>query len=222
SENFESEDAFVSQSKQFSGQHSFRVMADPHNSSNHVGRFELRDSDPEVKRGVRTEVGFRAVEKEAWYAFSVYFPEYGFDRDSVPEIIAQWHQPNGGSPPNSVQVQDDEIYLRSIHSAVADGATYTKYPICKVQRGIWQRLVFHLVHSSSNDGLIEIWLNGAKIYKLTGSNIREDYDLPYFKVGIYKWPWKNGAKTLTSRRVLFFDDIVIANKGATVEVLDLQ
>src|SRR5690554_6194292 len=218
-ENFEEEAPFFSQSRQFADLHSFNVVADPDLGPNKVGRFELRDSDPQVKRGTRAEVGFRTVEKELWYAYSIYFPVEGYESDNTPEIISQWHQLRGGSPPNAIQVENDEIYLRSIckgNGSGIDDHLFTNYTLGKVERGKWQRFVFHLIHSPGDDGLIEIWLNGENIYNLNGPNMRKEFGLPYFKMGIYKWRWNDDSKTLTNRRILLFDDIIIGNKEASL------
>lgn len=221
-ESFEEGEPFFDQSKQFAGPHSFNVVTDPIINNNKVGRFELRDSDPQVKKSIRAEVGFRTVQKEAWYAYSIYFPTSGYEKDNMPEIISQWHQPKGGSPPNAIQVENNEIYFRSINrSDTRDNSNkvYTNYPIGSVQRGKWQKYTFHFIHSPDDDGLIEIWLNEEKVLTLTGQNMRKGFDLPYFKIGIYKWRWNNGEKTQTNQRVLFFDNIAIGNKWASFDDL---
>lgn len=222
-ETFEEGKPFPKQSTQFADSHSFDVVVDPDDpdsSSNHVGRFELRFTDPPVKRSIRAEVGFRTVQKEAWYAYSVYFPTKDYESDNTPEIISQWHQPNGGSPPNAVQIHNDQIFFRTINRSDARGNNnqlYTGYPLGKVVRGEWQQYIFHFIHSPDSDGLIEIWHNGEKVQTIKGPNMRKDFDLPYFKFGIYKWRWSNGEKTRTDLRVLFFDNVIIGNKSASLD-----
>lgn len=218
-ESFEEGRPFFEQSMQFAGQHSFNVVSDPVISNNKVGRFELRDSDPQVKGSIRAEVGFRAVQKEAWYAYSIYFPTGSYEKDDMPEIISQWHQPKGGSPPNAIQVESDEIYFRTINRSNRKekcNNVYVNFPIGQVERGKWKEFVFHFIHSPDDDGLIEIWFNGDKMHTLIGPNMQKDFDLPYFKIGIYKWRWDNDGKTQTNQRVLFFDNIVIGNGRASL------
>ena len=140
--------------------------------------------------------------------------------DDVPEIITQWHQSEGGSPPNAVEIVDDEIYLRSIHrSDTRDNSNkvYTNYPLGKVERGKWQKYVFHFIHSPYDDGLIEIWHNNKILHVIKGPNMRRDFDFPYFKFGIYKWRWDNGGKTATNIRVLYFDDVRIGDSNSSLE-----
>jgi len=213
---FEGSTAFSKQSLQFAGGHSFLIVNDPKNSSNKVGKFELRQNDVMVKSGKRAEISFRESFREAWYTYSVYFPTSGFAKDNYPEIITQWHQNGGGSPPNAVQIENDEIYFRSINRSDTDdnsNKVYTNYPLGKVERGKWHQLVFHIVHSPNNDGLIEIWQNNKKMHTIKGPNMRRNYALPGFKLGIYKWTW-NKQKTNTDKRVVYFENVKIGNEGA--------
>lgn len=210
--------AFAGQSLQFAGSHSFQVINDPQNSSNKVGKFELRYNDKLVKSGKRAEVGFRESLREGWYSYSVYFPTSGFSRDQYPEAISQWHQEGGGSPPNAVQIENDQIYFRSINrSDTKDNSNkvYTNYSLGNVERGKWIDFVFHIVYSPNSDGLIEIWKNKTKIHSIKGPNMRRGYPLPALKLGIYKWTWNN-KKTNTDRRIVYFDNVSVGNERASL------
>lgn len=210
--------SFQGQSLQFAGSHSFQVVNDPLNGSNKVGKFELRYTDKIVKSGKRAEIGFRESLREGWYAYSVFFPTSGFSKDSYPEAISQWHQEGGGSPPNALQVENDQIYLRSINrSDTKDNSNkvYANYNLGNVERGKWTDFVFHIVHSPNSDGLIEIWKNGSKMHTIKGPNMRQGYPLPTLKVGIYKWTWSR-QKTNTDRRIIYFDNVRIGNGEASL------
>lgn len=215
---FSGNSAFLGQSHQFAGSHSFQITKDPLSGSNKVGKFELRYNDKNVKGSKRAEVGFRELLREGWYSYSVYFPTSGFSRDQYPEIISQWHQEGGGSPPSMVQIQDDEIYFRAINrSDTRDNSNkvYTDYSLGKIQRGKWNEFVFHIVHSPNSDGLIEIWHNKSKVHTIKGPNIRRGYPMPAFKVGIYKWTWSS-RKTNTDRRIVYFDNVRVGNERASL------
>jgi len=215
---FESGTAFSKQSHQFAGTHSFGIETDPQNKNNKVGKFELRQNDNIVKSSKRAEIGFRETLKEGWYAYSIFFPTTNYAKDSAPEILSQWHQSGGGSPPNALQVENDEIYFRSINRSDTDdnsNKVYSNYPLGKVQRGTWTHFVFHIVHSPNSDGLIEIWQNNKKVHTIKGPNMRRKYELPGFKLGIYKWTWAK-QKTNTDRRVVYFDDVKMSEAGASI------
>lgn len=211
--------AFDGQSLQFAGNHSFQVTNDPQNSGNKVGKFELRYNDKHVKSSKRAEVGLRANEREGWYSYSVFFPTSGYSKDQYPEIISQWHQEGGGSPPNAVQIENDEIYLRSIKRSDTNdnsNAAYNNYRLGKVERGKWNDFVFHIIHSPNSDGLIEIWHNKVKVHTIKGPTMRRNFSVPSLKIGIYKWTWTK-QKTNTDRRVVYFDNVKVGNKNASLE-----
>ena len=210
--------AFSGQSLQFAGSHSFQIVSDPQKSSNKVGKFELRYNDSDVKGSKRVEVGFRESLREGWYSYSIFFPTSGFARDEYPEIISQWHQEGGGSPPTMVQIENDNLYFRAINrSDTKDNSdkVYTNYNLGKIERGKWHEFVFHIVHSPNSDGLIEIWKNKSKIHTVKGPNIRRGYPLPSLKLGIYKWTWAK-QKTNTDRRIVYFDNVRVGNERASL------
>lgn len=208
--------------EQFPSSHSFRVINNPVDSGDKSGKFELRNTDRLSTRTTstpRAEILFPPqTHNERWYAFSVFFPSEGYAKDRAVEIISQWHQAGGGSPPNSIEVINDNIYLRSLNrNTTANGnSVYTNYPLGTVERGKWNEFVFHFVHASNQNGLIEIWQNGRKIHEIKGPNMRSGFPRPQLKVGIYKWVWSRGESTGTTRRVLYFDDIRIGNENTVL------
>jgi hypothetical protein len=84
----------------------------------------------------------------------------------------------------------------------------------------WHTIVVHFKISYTNNGLVEVWLNGVKRGKYVGvtsakyDNCNNILDPPYFKMGIYKWGWKTQA-SLTNRRTLFIDDLQIMSGAGT-------
>jgi hypothetical protein len=221
---FEESNPFSTVSSQFCCNHSRKVVLNPTNSNDKVGRFELRNTDrveTATTTSARAEILFPSQKnKERWYAVSVYFPTTGYSKDRVTEIIMQWHQ-SANSPPSAVEVKDDQIFLRSINrnSKLNSDEVYTNHPIATVQRGQWNEFIFHFIHSPYSDGLIEIWHNGKKLNPIKGPNIRSGLSLPRFKVGIYKWKWNNGRTSDTSKRILYVNNILIANENASLEDL---
>jgi hypothetical protein len=224
---FEEFNPFSLAYNQFCCNHSKSVIVNPLNSKDKVGRIELRDSDRVTTSEVtsaRAEILFPSQKnKERWYAVSIFFPEVGYSRDRESEIIMQWHQ-GKYSPPTSIRVQEDKIFLRAINrntTTVLD-KYYTNYPIGNVERGKWNEFIFHYIHSPYSDGLIEIWFNNQKLNSIKGPNIRSGQDLPRLKLGIYKTAWNNGKTTNTSKRVLFFNNILIGNEDSSLDDLRLS
>lgn len=207
---------------QFCCSYSGQVATNPLDSKDKVGRFELRNGDEvstSTKTSARAEILFpKQTYKERWYAVSIFFPLSGYSKDRVTEIIMQWHQ-GSNSPPNSIRVADDKIVFRSIKQNITSNSdsNYINYPIANVERGKWNEFIFHYIHSPYSDGLIEIWYNGKKLHTIKGTNMRSESSLPRLKVGVYKWKWDNGGTSDTSKRILFFDNLVIANENSTID-----
>nr|MBA3901905.1 heparin lyase I family protein [Bacteroidota bacterium] len=214
---FEENDPCQSLHTQFPSPSSFQIVNNPLDELDKVALFELRDSDrisTATTTSARAEILFpHQNHNERWYAFSVFFPTSGYEKDSFTEIISQWHQASAGSPPQAVEVINDEIVFKTI-----DGdSEYNSYPLAHIERGQWHEFVFHYIHSAEQRGLIEIWYNGKKVQQFLGANIKKGYELPRFKVGIYKWKWNNGGKTDTDLRRIYYNNVKMGNEFASFE-----
>jgi hypothetical protein len=63
-----------------------------------------------------------------------------------------------------------------------------------------------------------MWCDGVKIMNYVGPNmyrIGDDFDEPNMKFGIYKSTWNGSSTTMTSTRVLYYDDIKMGNRYST-------
>jgi hypothetical protein len=89
-----------------------------------------------------------------------------------------------------------------------------------VAKGKWINMVFHFDIGWDSNGYVEVWKDGAKLFKRSGK-LHEQYDncgkpwrTPFLKFGIYKWDWAAGRKaTQSNRRIITVDDVKIA-KGS--------
>ncbi|UCS92972.1 polysaccharide lyase [Echinicola marina] len=213
-ETFEGNSSLSIAHKQLFKDYSFSLVKAPVFKGQYAGRFELRDTDDMVANGTRAEVLFpEQVMMDRWYSFAVYFPEDFFQKDSYREIISQWHQGGAGSPPNSLQVRNDQLIFRSI----GNDNRYKDHILTNVPKDSWTQFVFHLVHSPNEEGIVRIWMNGEKVLQLEGRNMKSGYENPRWKVGLYKWAWNGHKTTDTQLRVLYFDNIRIGNENSTPE-----
>jgi hypothetical protein len=173
-------------------------------------RFELRDSDPEVQSGTRAEFSFPdATNMHRWYSYALYVPSAQYKIDSDDDVITQFHQGGGATPALCLRVKNDHLYIR-ILGTWNDLGTFLK--------DAWHTYVLHAKHSSSSDGLIELWIDGQKVFTKSGANaypVGSTYHMPNMKLGIYKSNWNGSETTQTNLRVLYFDDIRIGNENAT-------
>jgi hypothetical protein len=181
-----------------------------------AARFEIREDQPLVASGKRSEVTIikdaaEGMAKEMWYSFAVLFPARGYEFDREREVINQWFQ--NGSPATSLRTQRDRILLESGNTQ--DGRK--QYDVGLITKNKWHQVVMHFVHSYGSDGLIELWLDGVKKLTIRGGNMYDDI-LPKWKVGLYKSAFKYGTSDVT-RRVIFFDNIRVGNSSSTYETM---
>jgi hypothetical protein len=219
-ETFEGSTVWAGVHKQFGTPYAFNVVSSPAFEGEKSGRFELREGDPVTSGGTRSEVLFpEQSNAERWYAFSVFFPSGEYAFDSFTEIITQWHQGGGTSPPIALELKADR-YEVVIPAAAAGKPSTERTDIGGVTKDAWNRFVFHIKHSSAADGLLEIWLNQTKLMTRTGSNMYSSSTAtPRWKLGIYKWKWNSGGTTDTDKRVLFYDSVRMANEKASLAEL---
>jgi len=194
-------------------------------------RVELNRSDADAGGSKRSEIVF-ASEKtpniERWYKFSIYLPK-NYVVDPVHEILAQWHEipdkdlgEDWRTPPISLQVAKG-AWIASIKWATAQVNTNETISgkidtsLGNIETGAWTDWIFHIRFSYSNTGIMQIWKNGRQVFNYNGPNYYNDKKGPFFKMGIYKSGWKNANSknfkaSTTSKRVIYFDDIMIGNE----------
>jgi hypothetical protein len=206
-------------SNDFAADHSFALVSDHVFAGKQVARFELRDTDPMVGNGTRAEVTVikneseEGMEKEMWYSFAVLFPSNGYEADAEKEIISQWHQSGGMSPPISLIIRNDRMSVEV--TSVADEEK--KFDLGEITKDSWQQFAFHIIHSKDTDGLVEIWKNGVNILTFEGANLyKKGDDLPKWKMGLYKWKWNGSKTTNTKKRVLYFDNVRAGNANTSL------
>jgi hypothetical protein len=217
---FEDSDPFPSfLTKQTTTPYALQIVENPVYHGKKAARFELRDTDPENNNGTRSEIAFPGPDNkdnpERWYAFAVYFPKEGYDPDSSYEVISQWHQGGKTSPSLCITVKNNDLRLR-ISPRIKSKKVIEMGPI---EKNVWQYYVIHVKHSAGTDGLVEIWRNGDLVVKYEGANMYDlnsgNFHTPNWKLGIYKWAWNGSLTTNTNKRVIYFDDIKLANEHAT-------
>lgn len=199
-------------------------------------RFEFTKSDVTNYNGyVRAEIRQGSpAEKEYWYGFSNYLPG-DFVTDPMAEKIAQWHEvpdwdlgENWRSPPISLGIENGRYYLQILWAKAAVNTNNTKDGERKVDLGPvdknkWNDWVFHIKFSYGSDGILEIWKNKVKVFTLNGPNSFNDKNTPYFKLGIYKWPWNGWASySPENKRVLYLDEVRIGNRNSNLNEVSPQ
>lgn len=207
----------------------------PARKGSYSTRFELTKSDVLNYRYTRAEIRQKSfAEAEKWYGFSNYLPG-DFITDPLAEKIAQWHDipdfdlgETWRSPPLSLGIINGRYYLHIQWASKAVNTDLTKDGQQRVDLGPvdkmkWNDWVFHIKFSYKSDGILEVWKNKVKVFSLYGPNSFNDRSYPYFKIGIYKWGWDGWASySPENKRVLYYDEIRIANRGSNVNEVSPQ
>jgi hypothetical protein len=182
-------------------------------SGSYSNRIELKKTDADVFGSKRAETGrytkSEPVAKvERWYAASYFLPATDYVYDAAAESPTQWHTSSTQYPPLAVWTQRGQWRLVQFGSQTTILSNY--------ETNKWTDFVFHVKWSSGSDGLIEVWKNGVKILTKYGKNIDGSVTTgAYMRTGLYKWPWKGGNTSTTTKRVIYIDDVRIGNAAAT-------
>lgn len=200
-------------------------------------RIELRKSDPDIGGNKRAELTDNSYPipsetNRRWWSFSNYLPA-DFVRDSVHEILAQWHYRAtknyvSASPPLSLQIYKGDWIVELRYDSVDinndNGANIklVSFNLGPWQRGVWNDWVFNYNYSADNDGSLKVWKNGQLVIDYKGKNFyRGSYD-PFFKIGLYRWVWSSTwpstlEQSVLSSRVYYIDNIKIGNQQSILQ-----
>jgi hypothetical protein len=188
-------------------------------NGNYSAKFILNKSDPESGKSKRTELtdwNGRMTDpiSERWYGLSMFLPT-SYITDPCEEIVFQWHgvnalDLNGNSmkhPPIAMLTRNGcwELMVRG-----------TKINLGAYEKNAWTDWVLHIKFSYLSDGQMQIWKNGKLVLTRTNQpNSYNDLVGNYFKIGIYKYGWKDGYPTTTTSRSIFYDEIRIGNENSS-------
>jgi hypothetical protein len=183
-------------------------------------RFELQKSDPVINNGTRAELTapFEPVGAERWYGFSVYLPtSWAYDQSA--EIVTQWHQhwDVGSSPPLALVTRKGNWEISQNWEGYEQQTVVGTY-----QTGRWTDWVFHVKWSAGADGVVQIWKDGQPVAGFgnrIGKNTYQSSYGNYMKIGIYKWDWSQGNPSDTVRRVMYHDELRVADGSGSYEAV---
>lgn len=161
------------------------------NLGSDVFRFEVRGGDQwaEDKESgenkERSELdGYKVrfdSKNPVWGSYS-FFIEPGAAYHSDWTGIGQMH----GSLVRSFHIQftNEILKIYSEHLGKSGPVIDLRYT-GKLDRNVWHHVTFHLVQSSADNGLLELWLDKKKIIDFSGA-IGADGNKAYWKFGIYR------------------------------------
>lgn len=169
---------------------------------------------------------------ERWIAFSIFLPDKGADEwvtDQTDELIFQLHNDTIASPQLALYSHSG---LFSVEYKYADKdphvIPHTTLTSVKpwegdIKKGRWIDWIWHVQFSPlEKQGLLEVWFDQGKGLKkiVNEHHIRVGYPCNQettFDIGIYKWPWKCPQTSPVKRRVIYIDEIKVANAQADLQ-----
>ncbi|TJZ65634.1 hypothetical protein FAZ21_18035 [Chitiniphilus eburneus] len=195
---------------------------------------QLRNTDPLVSSGKRAELSKLDVGengKSYAYGFSLYLPT-DWKSDTSMEGVAQWHVTGdpgdvARSPSLALMIQgdkwvlakrwDDQAISTSNSLAALHYEVIYEAPLIK---GKWEDWAFEVrwdyrPQAAGGIGYTRVWRNGVIVLSSNAPNSYNDQNQKYFKIGLYKWDWNNGAATQTTYRKLYIDDVRITDANGT-------
>lgn len=171
-------------------------------------RFWLKSTDPTASGKHRAEIqGYNQPggKVERWYGLSNYVDKWRLD-DKEPGSPFQWHQANGaGSPPLAIWIVKGRYQVVHNITNVQDG-NFHYDDIGPVVTGKWVDWVFHVKWSDQSDGLLEVFMDGVKVYTYTGITMETLPEGNYVKLGIYFWPFTNRPGSSNQTEIITYID----------------
>jgi hypothetical protein len=210
------------------------------NFFNGTGADPILRERTEVAQGLKAEVG-----REYWYGFSIYLPGPADGKDNyVPdkhwEIVTQWFAPTdnvieaGRHPPLTLKTSEGGVgghwtvggkYSAKAINAKGDYDGYFSKDLGTYETGKWTDWVFRVQWSYTNDGILEVWKDGKKVYSRLNAPIGyNDEEGPYFKMGLYKGAWEllpaDGSQLdVVDHRVIYHDEFKMADERGSYELV---
>lgn len=195
-------------------------------------RVEFAKTDPLLYKGfLRAELKQKFSSDstgEMWYGFSHYLEDWISDPN--PEVVAQWHEipdfdlgETWRSPPISLEIRNNRYTVKVLWASKPVNTNKTKdgemfYDVGPVESNVWVDWVFHIKFRYDSTGILEVWKNKEQVLTRNGPNSYNDEHWPYFKLGVYKWPWAGGGSdSPESQRVLFLDEVRVGNRYSSLD-----
>ena len=163
-------------------------------------KAEVRLGDPAVSSGYRAEIRPNNLDDagDMWYGYSTLTEKMGGDGGHC----IQWH-PNNGTGSATLSIYTGENTFNVVRNM--NGANYYQssggaWPVKPIVLNRWYDIVFHVKWSTGSDGIIEIWIDGAKYYDFRGQTMPAEG--VYLKFGMNRWNVQNDW-------VVYYDNLKI-------------
>lgn len=198
--------------------------ASPVRDGKYAAKFILNKTDPDIWDSKRAELTYVAekynpVKSERWYGISMFLPT-SYIADPCEEIVYQWKGVSRTSldgysmsnPPLAVMTKNGRWAIN-----IKSADKMTSIDLGAYNTNTWTDWVFHIKFSYESDGLLQIWKDGVLVLDRKGPNTYKDKTGNYFKMGLYKYGWKEGYQSNTTQRIAYYDEIRVGNEHSSYE-----
>ncbi|TDU71129.1 polysaccharide lyase-like protein [Prosthecobacter fusiformis] len=174
--------------------------------------------------------------QERWYSARILIPEdWGFDPAKAHDIVMQWHSIPGNWQPThpnlAISVSNDRWFIRQSFGSPQEGPTRRSEQLNeRVRRGGWVSWVVHAKWSPKEDGLIQIWKDGKRVFDQAGPNVYGTIGVeytPYMKTGIYHPVWHTDTDEkhqafeaeipVVTVKTVYVTDVIIGSERSALE-----
>jgi hypothetical protein len=173
--------------------------------------------------GTRTEVVPTTAEftegQDRWFRFSFYLPANFPTTVTTWQVITQWKNDGGGSPPLEITVGKGNINLEGGYGYPGAPRTFAQ-PLAPATTGQRTDLVLHVFFSRDpSKGVVDVWNNGTQVlagYKPAGGTLYPTTTAStaslssYWKMGIYR------DNTITQQAQYTIESAKVGNTRAQV------
>lgn len=200
-------------------------------------RFSLKNTDPEPqyknKRRELTVVNNVSSAKVdsaiKWYRFSTRMNSGDWNTDTRQDAFTQWHDKSAScsaSPPLAVMTENGRyrfVVRYSLTNYCLGGQRVEKYYWGdSILFNQWVDWVVYYNPRTDGNGRIQIWMNGKSVLNYYGPCNYVGSQLPYWKIGIYKWVWMQSLPVgKPNFRRIYFDMLAYGGTASTLETMQL-
>lgn len=160
-------------------------------------RFELRETDPQINDGWRSELSdpfIPKVETQMTYGFSTFIPSAGI-KGIEQLVIAQWHDNKlsgvpSQRPPLSIRIRDNKlvvpIWNNKIHLNLGQSGLGKVIYEIPIPTDRWINFVVDVNWREDNRGFVRLYVDNRLVARYQGPiGYKADITAPYFKIGAY-------------------------------------
>src|SRR6266850_2180692 len=147
------------------------------------------DDGQRVERAELDSGHYPLLGQDVWYGFSFLLPP-GFPVVNNRLVIASCKQSDVEGSPLIGQRFRGGKHSVTVRAPGVSGIGKS-HPLPDIQLGRWTDMVYHVRYSTGDDGVIEVWMDGARVVSYRGATASKDgADRFYHKVGLYRDRWK--------------------------------